>query len=151
MAGPNNNNNPRSNYFMQNIQKSGETFLEYKNSRDIYFDSPSIFRQLSRKQIDLERYGHFFQEVNFRDACISAAQQRALESDIAYNGIVCMIQMYNGNVHPATHGVMESHRKASIAYNLIFTYLSEMRRTGDINWLYALVTELSRPELKNAI
>ena len=150
---PNNKNvnkKQKNCYFSNNINRSGENFLESKNSRDLYFDAPNIFRQLASGRIDLERYGHFFLDVPFLTGCIETARQKALYHQVSYNGIyfMCCNMPVVSNDYMK---VLESHRNSYMAYNLIHYYLSCIQSTGCINYLYMLKDQLSSKIFANAI
>lgn len=151
---PNSKNNvnkkQKNCYFSNNINRIGENFLDFKNSRDIYFDAPNIFRQLSSGKIDLEKYGHFFFDIPFLTACIETAHQKALYHQISYNGVyfmACNMQVVTEDYS----NVLDTHRRAYLAYSLVFNYLSWMKATGNINYLYQLKDQLSSKVFTNAI
>lgn len=151
----NNNNKPRNNYFSNNINKIGEDFLDYKNSRDIEYDVPIIFRQLAQKRIDLARYGHFFFEVHFLESCINAINKKIIFYQCSYNGMIALIasiQQRRMQVNNEIMATMETHRNAWRVYSLINYYLVRLRKEGDINNLYRLCNDLSNdPILKKSI
>ena len=151
----NKNKKKPSNYFINNIERLGENFLEYKNSKDIYFDCPSIFRQLGKRQIELDKYGHFFFDIPFLDGCITACNQRANFYGWSFNGMYAMIEKYKACGQAAPQeiiAVSDTHLNAWRAYNTIHYYLYQMRLTGNIQFLYRLADILYTNQiLRNSI
>ena len=129
----NKNNKKPANYFINGINKIGENFLDYKNSKDIYYDVPTIFRQLGRKQIELDKYGHFFFDIPFLDGCISACNERSNFAGISYNAMYMMASQYTNagqQVPPNIASVMDAHQNTWRVYQTISYYLQLMRNTG---------------------
>lgn len=139
----NNNKNQRkpSNYFINNIERTGENFLDFKNSKDIYYDCPTIFRQLGQRKIELDKYGHFFFDIHFLEGCITACKQKEQFYGISYNATYQMVMSYtNNNMETPAEitSVMETHMNAWKAYSTISYYLQGMRNTGNFQYLYRL-------------
>ena len=156
MANPTNNKKKKSNYFTTNIERIGENFLDYKNSKDIYYDCPNIFRQLARKQIELDKYGHFFFDLHFLNACIDACNEKAMFASISFNAmqLYCQVNFYNKGMQQIPQEilyVMDTHKNSWRAYATISYYLTLMRSTGCITYLYNLVEALNNPTLRNGI
>lgn len=155
MAGNNKKKRP-SNYFVNNIERIGENFLDYKNSKDIYYDCPNIFRQLGKRQIELDKYGHFFFDIPFLENCIAACEQRAYFSGVSFNGMYTFCQVnYIQNRIPIPeqiNNVMDTHKNSWRVYSTIAYYLRCMRQSGNIQYLYNLADMLyTNHVLRNAI
>lgn len=158
--GNNNFNNPKkpkSNYFSTNINKFGEAFLDLKNSRDIQNDAPRIFRELARRSINLEVYGHYFLEKHFLDNLLDVAKKKTIFHNTTYQTMQYAVNvMYmNGQlVEQNIVNVMTTHKNIAETYNVIYYYLGLINYNNrmDITPLYSLCDILSRSAIyKNSI
>jgi len=134
------------NYFTQNIQKFGEEFLLFKNSKDFEREAPIIFRQLARRQIDLGRYGHYFLEKQFLESCINVANQKVLFHSASATGLFFYIDNMNkANLYidPYYLVVHKSHSETAQAYNVVQSNLTMLRDTENLNHLKVLANILS--------
>lgn len=134
------------NYFSQNIQKMGEEFLSFKNSKDFEREAPAIFRQLARRQIDLGKYGHYFLERQFLESCINVANQKVLFHSASANGIYFYIDTMNKaniQVDPYYLVVHKAHSETSQAYSVVYQHLVALRDTENLGHLKALASVLS--------
>ena len=149
------NNRKPSNYFINSIERVGENFLDYKNSKDIYYDCPTIFRQLGKKQIELDKYGHFFFDKPFLEGCIASCNQRAMFAGISYNGMYLMVLGYKNKgmqIPQEVSNVMDAHMNTWRAYSTIAYYLNGMLASGNIQYLYRLTDILyTNHILRNSI
>lgn len=147
MAQKNNNQKKKQNdYFSQSIQQYGENFLQYKNARDLEMDSIKVFRGLARGNINIDRYGCYFLEPQFLNACIQAAYSKLVYFNISFSGVNYYKDAIfaSGNTpDPNIIMVLDHHKKCSEAYKIILDNLNNIRSTGDINYLVCLANSLS--------
>ena len=134
------------NYFTQNIQRMGEEFLMLKNSKDFQREAPNIFRQLARRQIDLEMYGHFFLEKQFLESCINVANEQILMNKAISIGLgyyVDSMTYMNGGVDPYFLTILKMYRDKCEAYTIIHQHLCLLRDSGNINYIKSLASVLT--------
>lgn len=147
MAQKNNNQKKRQNdYFSQNIQQYGENFLQYKNARELEIDSIKVFRGLARGSINIDRYGCYFLDPQFLNACIQAAYSKLVYYTVSFNGVNLLKDSIfaSGNTpDPNIIMVLDNHKKCSEAYNIILSNLYNIKNTGDVNYLVCLANSLS--------
>lgn len=143
------------NYFKNNIDNLGEEFLAYKNSSDFKREAPIIFRQIARKKIDLESYGHFFLERQFLQSCIDAAMDKIRFHGASADGLQNFINMSIANgfyYDPYYDDVLRQHINTCNAYNIVYSYLNELKNTQNLNYLYAMAdTLISNMTLSKAL
>lgn len=141
-----NNNKNQNNFFSQNIRKNGENFLDLKNSKTMQRDAPRIFREIARGNIDLLKYGHYFLDMQFLESLIVTANNEFIFHNISYAGVMNLIAsatMHREQVDVAVTQVLETHKRRAEAYNIIFNYLTMLKNTRDLNYIYALANNLS--------
>ena len=157
MGNNNQNKKPRPNYFSNNINKSGECFLDFKKAGDIQNDAPRIFRELARRSINLEVYGHYFLEKHFLENLIEVAKNKTIFHNITFQTMNYSINIMNMNgqlVDQDTINVAYTHKNICEVYNIIYYHLDIIYRSGmtDLKPLYVLCDILSRnPIYKNSI
>lgn len=147
MAVKNNNQKKKGNdYFTQSIQQYGENFLQYKNARDLEMDAIKVFRGLARGNINIDRYGCYFLEPQFLNACVQAAYSKYVYFKISQDGVNLLNDtIYASGVTPDPNIIMilDHHKKSAEAYNIILAGLNNIRTTNDINYLFCLANSLS--------
>lgn len=147
MAVKNNNQKKKGNdYFTQSIQQYGENFLQYKNARDLEMDAIKVFRGLARGNINIDRYGCYFLEPQFLNACVQAAYSKLTYFKISYDGVNLLkdnIFASGRTPDPNIIMILDHHKKSAEAYNIILTGLYNIRNTNDINYLFCLANSLS--------
>ena len=74
--GKGNNQNRQNNYFSQQVQKNGESFLNQKTPRDMAQDAERIFRDLVRGKVDLSQYGGYILNPSLLETLITKAGER---------------------------------------------------------------------------
>lgn len=139
-------NNNEYNYFTQNIQRMGEEFLSLKNSKDFQREAPNIFRQLARRQINLETYGHFFLEKQFLDSCINVAYETILVNQAlvtSLNYYISNMTLMYGKVDPYYYTIYKSHDEKLKAYTVVHQHLVALRDSGNINYIKSLASVLT--------
>lgn len=137
---PHNKKNKRENYFQQNIQRSGQDFLETMPLDKMKLDAVKVFRELARGNIDIDVYGKYFFNPRFIEALISTAETKYNFHLISAMGVDLLLKQ-NVQGHNI-FAVYEYHNSATSAYGLIFAKLTEFRYTGDVNILTDLVMNL---------
>lgn len=153
MAVKNNNQKKKGNdYFTQSIQQYGENFLQYKNARDLEMDAIKVFRGLARGNINIDRYGCYFLEPQFLNACVQAAYSKWTYFKISYEGVnLLKDNIFASGMTPDPNIIMilDHHKKSAEAYNIILAGLNNIRSTGDINYIFCLANNLS--DFKNYV
>lgn len=147
MAQKNNNQKKKQNdYFSQNIQQYGENFLQYKNARDLEMDSIKVFRGLARGNINIDRYGCYFLDPQFLNACIQTAYSKKVYFGISYDGVnYYKDAIFASGYTPDPNIIMilDHHKKCLEAYTIIYDNLQNIRNTGDVNYLVCLANSLA--------
>lgn len=143
MAKKNNNNN---NFFTNMIREKGEDFVSCLPVRDIMWNAKKIFKDLSKCNIDVSKYGKYFLNQQFNRGLYSAAQQQYTESSISYTGVNLLVQqnlqMY-GQVNPEIQIVCENHRRTMEVYIAIMDTLDKILYSQNYEWLFSLINVLS--------
>ena len=144
------------NYFTQGIDRYGsEEFLNYKNMKDMERDVPNILRQLAKRRIDLDVYGHYFLKKNLMDGVIHVSLDtlRDLYWDIIVMDYYIGSLQYYG--YPVDDYLLNKKRNALSkynAYNLIYIRFMEAKNSNSLNPIIALASELqSNITLGNSI
>ena len=134
------------NYFTKNIDKMGEDFIAMKNSKDFAYEAPMIFRQLAKKRIDLEKYGHYFQDIQFLNTCITVAEEKIGFHFISANSIKYVIDVNSQSgipVEPIYMQVYTSHMNTYTAYQIVYDHLTKLKETKDLHYVHYLAAALS--------
>lgn len=135
----NNNSNQKKtkpNYFSTNINRFGESFLDMKNSRDIQNDAPRIFRELARKNINLEVYGHFFLDKHFLENLIEVAKNKVIFHNTSFQTMNYAISVMNMNRQPIDQNIIDvayTHKNIADTYNVIYYYLKMIENSNRTN------------------
>lgn len=142
-----NNNNKKNNngYFQQNIQKFGENFLDYKNAKNLEFEANKIFKDLAKQIINLDKHGHYFLDQQFLYSLLKTAHDKFLYHNVSYTGVQLLVQQTNMRGETVSSNiifVLEKHRKAAEAYQLIITHLEMLKTSKDLNYVYVLANNL---------
>lgn len=137
------NKKSRPNYFQQNISQNGVNFLQNKNAQQLKNDMIRVFRDLSKRNIDVEKDGEFFLDIGFISIAI----------DTAFDNYNIYYANYQGNLHLKQLGVyrsneafidslMASNQRKYEAFNLIYNYLFQLRESKDVRILNTLMSAL---------
>lgn len=143
MAKKNNNNN---NFFSNMIREKGEDFISCMPVRDIMWNAKKIFKELSRCNIDVSKYGVYFLNQQFNRGLYAAAQQQYTESSISFAGVNMLLQQtmqQYGQVNPEIQIVCESHRRTMEVYSIIMDTLDKVLYYQNYELLFPLINVLS--------
>lgn len=136
-------NQNRPNYFKQNISQNGVNFLQKKNAQQLRNDMARVFRDISKRNIDIEKDGDYFLDIGFISIAI----------DVAYEGYNIYYANYLGNLYLKTSGqynsspefidsLMSSNQKKFEAYNIMYNYLFQIRESKDLRILNTLMSAM---------
>ena len=78
MAGKNNNQKKKNNYFSDNIQKYGEGFIQRFDAKKLRSDARRVFSDIAFGNIDFDKYWSYFTEPMFVNALIDAATTKLM-------------------------------------------------------------------------
>lgn len=148
MAKPNNNNKQRQNndYFTKNIKQQGENFIGRKTATELQKDAIFIFRDIAKGNIDISKYGCYFEDDTFLTNCIIAANAKLIYSTISRDGVQALIEKNNmyGVADPVVYTVLQNHINTVTAYGIILANLTAIQNTNDINYLYVMANQLKQ-------
>lgn len=133
-------NNKQNNYFERNIKQLGPNFIQFKNARDLQFESLIMFKDLVRGKIDVREYEEYFRDPQFLESCIFKANEKFGFHYISFAGVSCLVQQgHNDNQTLAT---LDYHQKASAGFKLLYDGLTAFKTTGQIEILLPIAGQL---------
>ena len=141
MAG-NNKKKARENYFQQNINRAGPDFLETMPLDKLKLDVVRVFRDLARGNIDIDKYGKYFAEPKFLEACIITADTKYNFHAVSAAGVGELLRQNMQGIN--TYPIYEFHNNAANAYKIISSSLVEFRNVGNNVILNDLVFSLAK-------
>ena len=130
MAAPTKNSN---NYFKQNIDKFGDTFVSLIPPDQIQNQAKRIVKELVKGDIELEKYGQYFLDLKFLDNLIIGVSDE-LNTDTLYSNAVSFYKMYYPNTPNIT--VNENHLQIlCYIYGIVLSRLQAVRNTQNVGCL----------------
>ncbi|MGL5751126.1 MAG: hypothetical protein ACRCXT_11400 [Paraclostridium sp.] len=138
--------NQQNNYFTKNIRDRGEDFLFYKTAKDLEFDAMSVFRDIARGKVDLNKFGGYFLNTQFLDSLIKVSYEKYCTHQISYNGVSMLINSYASMGQSPDMMVLtvnENHKRLAEAYLIIYNTLMYIKNTNDVTNLYILPNNLN--------
>lgn len=137
---PNNNNNKKPNYFAMEIKNGGENWLAKKTSDKLQFDAIRVFRDLARRNVNVQTDGQWFLNPQFLECCINSAYTKLFYYRTCFAGVTELIN--KGQTDASTAAVANSLKRSVEAYNIIYVGLNDIRMTGDPNVLEVMMGNL---------
>lgn len=138
------NNRRENNFFTRNIERFGDKFLEHINANDVQNASISIFRELAKGRVNIDKYGHYFTYNQLLDPCIESARIKLTLYSISYRGVSLLSMDPNSATTPEVVSVMDYHKKCFEAYTIILQQLNNIKIDKDVSHLYVMINALSR-------
>lgn len=139
-------NNNQNNYFTRNIKDKGNDFVYMKTAKDLEYDAPTVFRDIAKGRVDINKFGGYFLCPQFMESMLKVAHEKYMYHIISFNGVNMMITEYMNKgqmVDKVVIEVNENHKRLSEAYSIIYQTLMYVRTTQDITNLYILPSQLS--------
>ena len=135
----NNNNRPQNNFFTKQQQKHGDDFMKMMTARDIQNGACQIFREIGRGRIDINKFGQYFLDPQFLECLIVEALANLNAHALNYRALNWYISnnFESQDIQFQTM-ILDNHKKATQAYEIIFNNLSSIKATGDIHYLFTM-------------
>jgi hypothetical protein len=141
MAQFNKQKRPMNNFFTKAIERYGENFVIHMNAMDMRNGAISLFRDLAKGKIDVEKHGHYFLNEQLVDNFILEAQAKLMFHSINFNALNWYMANAKDNSDPL-QATLNQNKNCMIAYDIIVNHLVCIKSTQNINYLYAMMHNL---------
>ena len=141
----NRKNNNRPNYFSKNIKDNGENFLDGKDINSLLRDAKMVFKDMAFQNINLEQNAVYFQNPQFMNALMEAANKEFFEASFIASAIDSYFNMISGNgmMDPRVPSIREKYVLKCNAYKVLAEGLAIFAQTQDPNNLFVLCANLA--------
>lgn len=121
-------------YFTRQYNVYGENFTNFKNARDIEFESNKIFRDLANGLIDLEKHGKAFEDPEFVGVLVNIAYHKLIYHDATRIGLEQYISLAQVNgiiLDNYIYQVHSDHIRSTEAYSMLYSALLNIQLNHD--------------------
>lgn len=117
----------RSNYFVDNIQRNGEGFLQQYDAKKLRSDARRVFQDIAYCNIDFDKYWMYFTEPMFINALIDVANSKMLIHGTSYSALEEYTKTYTSR---EIETVKRYHRRLAEVYRLFYDYFYAVKASG---------------------
>ena len=134
----------RKNWFEQQVERFGSDFIHSIRADEAQKGAVKVFGDLARGNVNISTEGGYFLDPQFLENCIIAANSKQVFYKYLYEGLNASVRENPNTANDQSFQAVYRNISNSLsAFSYIYQALHGIKETGNLQYLYTLVSQLA--------